>query len=196
MAPPVDKKEQILNAAADVIIEHGIESFSIRRLCSKSPNLSIGLVYHHFADKDAIIHAVLEYYGISLLKWMKESLSAAKGEKEKLRQKIADGYSINKKQISLIIILSNYFTRSFYSDTEKKSTADLLSNYRKMLTKIINNGVDSGNFKVDRPEVLASLILGSILGINLQASVDNTVDSDTAANVMTDLVLSYISSEP
>ncbi|MDA3896535.1 MAG: TetR/AcrR family transcriptional regulator [Desulfobacteraceae bacterium] len=192
MANPESKKEQILKAAVDVIVDHGLESFSIRKLCNKS-NLSIGLVYHHFSDKDKIIHSVLEHYGISLLSWVGENVSAAKGDTEKLKTKILDGYSIHKKLLSLIIILSNYFTRSFYSETERKSTASLMANYRKILIKIINNGITSGNFKVDNPEVLASLILGSTLGINLQASIDKTLDSDAAAALMADLILSHIS---
>ncbi len=192
MANPESKKEQILKAAVDVIVDHGLESFSIRKLCNKS-NLSIGLVYHHFSDKDEIIHSVLEHYGISLLSWVGENVSAAKGDKEKLKTKILDGYSIHKKLLSLIIILSNYFTRSFYRETERKSTASLMANYRKILIKIINNGITSGNFKVDNPEVLASLILGSTLGINLQASIDKTLDSDAAAELMADLILSHIS---
>lgn len=192
MANPESKKEQILKAAVDVIVDHGLESFSIRKLCNKS-NLSIGLVYHHFSDKDEIIHSVLEHYGISLLSWVGENVSAAKGDTEKLKTKILDGYSIHKKFLSLIIILSNYFTRSFYSETERKSTASLMANYRKILIKIINNGITSGNFKVDNPEVLASLILGSTLGINLQASIDKTLDSDAAAELMADLILSHIS---
>ncbi len=192
MANPESKKEQILKAAVDVIVDHGLESFSIRKLCNKS-NLSIGLVYHHFSDKDEIIHSVLEHYGISLLSWVGENVSAAKGDTEKLKTKILDGYSIHKKLLSLIIILSNYFTRSFYSETERKSTASLMANYRKILIKIINNGITSGNFKVDNPEVLASLILGSTLGINLQASIDKTLDSDAAAELMADLILYHIS---
>ncbi len=192
MANPETKKEQILKTAVDLIVDHGLESFSIRKLCNKS-NLSIGLVYHHFSDKDEIIHSVLEHYGISLLSWVGENVSAAKGDTEKLKTKILDGYSIHKKLLSLIIILSNYFTRSFYSETERESTASLLANYRKILIKIINNGIISGNFKVDNPAVLASLILGSTLGINLQASIDKTLDSDAAAELMADLILSHIS---
>ena len=191
MANPEEKKEQILKAAVDVIVNHGLESFSIRRLCRQS-NLSIGRVYHHFSDKNEIIHSVLEYYGIGLLNWVGENVAAAKGDKEKLKQKIIDGYSIHRKHVSLIVILSNYFTRSFYSCSEKKSTADLMAGYRKTLIKIINNGVASGNFTVDQPEVLASVILGSTLGINLQAGIDDTVDSDAAAELMADLILSYI----
>lgn len=192
MVNPETKKELILKAAVDIIVDHGLESFSIRKLCNQS-NLSIGLVYHHFSDKDEIIHSVLEHYGIGLLSWVGDNVSAAKGDKEKLKTKIIDGYSIHKKYLSLIIILSNYFTRSFYSETERTSTASLLANYRKTLIKIIKNGTANGSFNVENPEVLATLILGSTLGINLQASVDKTIDSDAAATLMADLILSHIS---
>jgi len=70
-----------------------------------------------------------------------------------------------------------------------------MDSYRKTLVKIINNGTANGSFKVENPEVLASLILGSTLGINLQASVDETIDTDAAAELMVDLILSHISVE-
>ncbi len=191
MANQEDKKEQILKAAIDTIIDHGLESFSIRRLCNKS-KLSIGLVYHHFADKDEIISSVLTYYGIDLLSWLAKEVESVKGDREKLIKKITNGFNVHKKYLSLIIIISNYFTRSFYSKKEKTLTANLLASYRSTLVKIINDGVSSGSFKIDNPDALAILILGSTLGVNFQAAIDDTIDSNAIAEIMVDMALMYV----
>lgn len=54
-----DSKDAILDAAQELIAEHGYAGFSIRDL-SRASGLAKGTIYHHFQDKRAIYRSVME----------------------------------------------------------------------------------------------------------------------------------------
>lgn len=54
----LDSKESILDAAQDLIAQHGYAGFSIRDLARES-GLAKGTIYHHFQDKRDIYRSVM-----------------------------------------------------------------------------------------------------------------------------------------
>ncbi|HRJ41068.1 MAG: TetR/AcrR family transcriptional regulator [Caldilineaceae bacterium] len=54
-----DSKDTILDAAQELIAQHGFAGFSIRDL-SRESGLAKGTIYHHFVDKRAIYRSVME----------------------------------------------------------------------------------------------------------------------------------------
>ena len=55
-------QETLLQAAAELVAEHGIEGTTIADIAAGA-GVSVGAVYHHFSDKKAITHALFERYG-------------------------------------------------------------------------------------------------------------------------------------
>lgn len=53
-------RERIFNAASDLLAQEGISSLSIRKI-AKDAGLSPMAVYRHFADKDALINALMDH---------------------------------------------------------------------------------------------------------------------------------------
>jgi len=53
------RRAQILDAAADCFRNHGFHGASIAQI-SKSAGMSAGHIYHYFANKEAIIAAIVE----------------------------------------------------------------------------------------------------------------------------------------
>ncbi len=56
---PGDRRAQILNAAACLFAEHGYEATSMRQIANEV-NLLAGSLYHHFATKEDMLHAILQ----------------------------------------------------------------------------------------------------------------------------------------
>ena len=54
-----EARRSILDATEALLIEHGLEAFSIRRLAHRS-GYSAPTIYHHFRDKDGLIDALLQ----------------------------------------------------------------------------------------------------------------------------------------
>lgn len=53
----MDKKEQIIETAIELFAIHGIEKTSINAICKQS-NVSKGLVFHHFKNKNELLKEV------------------------------------------------------------------------------------------------------------------------------------------
>ena len=54
-----EARRSILDAAEALLIEDGLETFSIRRLAQRS-GYSAPTLYHHFRDKDGLFDALLQ----------------------------------------------------------------------------------------------------------------------------------------
>ncbi|GAA0614140.1 TetR/AcrR family transcriptional regulator [Paenochrobactrum glaciei] len=59
------KRQEILAAAHNCFLEHGLQGASISMIC-KEASMSPGHLYHYFASKDAIIEAMTDEYLTSL----------------------------------------------------------------------------------------------------------------------------------
>ncbi|MDI9627758.1 MAG: helix-turn-helix domain-containing protein [Acidobacteriota bacterium] len=57
MTEKTNSRQAIVDAAAELIRTHGVQGTSIARLVAKS-GTSAGAIYHHFADKNAVVVAV------------------------------------------------------------------------------------------------------------------------------------------
>jgi TetR/AcrR family transcriptional regulator, repressor of fatR-cypB operon len=56
-SPPKDKREAIVDAMLDLIVERGFHDAPMSLLAKRS-GASAGVIYHYFASKDEVIHAV------------------------------------------------------------------------------------------------------------------------------------------
>jgi AcrR family transcriptional regulator len=57
MAPQGDKKEAILEAMLDLVVERGFHNAPMSLLAKRS-GASPGVMYHYFPSKEALIHAL------------------------------------------------------------------------------------------------------------------------------------------
>ena len=71
--PPKNKtlRQQILDAARSLFVDRGIEAVSMREIAKKI-NYSATTLYHHFADKDALLQAVCDEDFLALAHGMAE----------------------------------------------------------------------------------------------------------------------------
>lgn len=58
-SPQVDIRRKILDAARDLLIEHGYTHLSIRMI-ARAVGCSVGTIYCYFDNKDALIHSLIE----------------------------------------------------------------------------------------------------------------------------------------
>lgn len=52
------KDDDILNAAADILEQHGVEALTTRAVC-EAAGVTAPTLYHHFGDKDGLLRAVV-----------------------------------------------------------------------------------------------------------------------------------------
>lgn len=53
------KKQEIIAAAQTLVIQHGVEVFSMRKLAEEI-HMTPGILYHYFQNKEALLGAVVK----------------------------------------------------------------------------------------------------------------------------------------
>ncbi|MGG6310493.1 TetR/AcrR family transcriptional regulator [Paenibacillus macerans] len=79
-----EKREKILQAAAEIMRTEGAESISIRKIADKI-EYSPAIVYHYFKDKEEIINQIIMSTYRQIAEKLSLSLSAAGRPEEKLK---------------------------------------------------------------------------------------------------------------
>ncbi|WP_433667667.1 TetR/AcrR family transcriptional regulator [Nocardia sp. CA-136227] len=66
------RRTQILEAAASLLEQHGYAGLSIRRLATEV-GMSVGLMYHYFADKHAVFDALMQNEQRELTEFLRDA---------------------------------------------------------------------------------------------------------------------------
>jgi TetR/AcrR family transcriptional regulator, cholesterol catabolism regulator len=84
MATPLDRREVILERAADLFAKQGVAGTTVREIADAVGILS-GSLYHHFASKDEIVEAIVGSFMTDLVSRYDEVLSRGSDPQAKLR---------------------------------------------------------------------------------------------------------------
>ena len=154
------RKDQILKAAEKVFSEKGFQNSTISDV-AKETGVSDTTIYEYFSSKEELLFCIPRE-GIELSKRMLDShLNYINGTTNKLRGMIyhlCKFYQDNPffASISLMTLKTN--KKFMETDTYK----DLIAYYDIMIN-VINEGIQSGEFKEDvDPYFIRSVILGSV----------------------------------
>lgn len=80
-----EMREEILNAAREIIADEGLEKVSIRKIAAKI-EYSPAIIYHYFSSKDEIIEKLMSENYAKLVKALSVLQTADQPSTEKLRQ--------------------------------------------------------------------------------------------------------------
>ncbi len=171
------RKDQILKAAEKVFSEKGFQNSTISDV-AKETGVSDTTIYEYFSSKEELLFCIPRE-GIELSKRMLDShLNYINGTTNKLRGMIyhlCKFYQDNPffASISLMTLKTN--KKFMETDTYK----DLIAYYDIMIN-VINEGIQSGEFKEDvDPYFIRSVILGSVEFIVIRWLMHNCPEDKT-----------------
>ncbi len=165
-----EKKKLFLTTAMELFLEKGYEKTTIQDIIDKM-EVSKGAFYHYFESKEDIIVGIAEDYAKKFSEVFKaipenESLSPLEKinnmiELVQLRKSKNESQRSNIK--SILIADDNYkLQQKIFKAVKKDAT--------QALTKIIEQGVRSGDFRVENPQELADFFL--FAGHHMNESID------------------------
>lgn len=161
-----ERIEQITEAATKVFAEQGFDKARMDDIASEA-NLSKGTLYLYFKSKDAIIKHLLD----KLFEREFADLGEVAGTDRPASEKLvvfADTIVADLKNWSrLIPIMYEFLGRLFRQNVVQQAFKKYMSYYLDMITPIIQQGIDEGEFQVDDAEAVAitfgALFEGTIL---------------------------------
>lgn len=121
--PKPSKRDAILNAMLDVVVEHGFHEAPMS-LISERAGASAGVIYHHFASKDEIIQALYERVRALKRASILDGYSPEMDAKDALIHVWTNTYNFYRKHLREIRFLDQYETAGFICRPDTKNQSD------------------------------------------------------------------------
>ena len=154
------RKEQIVRAALEIIGKGGIQGLTTSGI-AKAVGISEANIYRHFKNKDAILTATVEDLEDNISNILKKVTTREISPLNKLAQifKLHLSHIQNNKGVPRLVFSSELHFRQDLRD----KLSSLIDRYLKMLTGILDEGVEDGSVKsaIDTT-AMARLFVGMI----------------------------------
>jgi AcrR family transcriptional regulator len=168
-----DARERILEAACDVIAEHGIEDVRIARIATLA-GVSPPLVHYHFATREALLGEALEH-SFELLGDFRttpaddEHWSAARRLGWMVDQSLPFP-GMGDREWRLWLELWGQAARR---EELRDVAARLYSRYDAWIAEVVEDGVAAGEFHARDAHAVVQRLVAAIDGIGLRVLVDD-----------------------
>ena len=170
------RRDQMLSAAATLIAERGFHDTRIADVAERV-GASPALVIYYFGTKDSLLTEALRWSERSFYAATEEMLRATPTLRERI-EVLVEWTLVSEKQSELTGDWGLWFdlwAQAFRHPEVKKDRADLDAQWRDLIARIVQDGIDHGEIqKVDVHEF--AVMWSSLLdGLVIQVSLDDPV---------------------
>lgn len=175
-----DKRETILRAALELIAEHGFHGAPISAVAQRA-GVSAGIIYHYFASKDDLIHALYQQveadFNRALLAGRPQALPLA----DALQRIWLNAYHFYRSYPHQARFLEQYKHSPFY---QAAPDAALLSGDFAFIADLFSGDPDERPIKDLPPDVIYELTLGVAARVAQRHTTDAaTIGEDQLAAI-------------
>jgi len=149
MATPLDRREVILERAADLFAKQGVAATTVREIAEAVGILS-GSLYHHFASKDAIVDAIVASFMADLVTRYDAVLATGADPATRLRGLVQASIATSAEHPHATEIYQNdarYLQAADGSTVVRASARSV----RSAWIKVLEEGAAAGVFRNDVP---------------------------------------------
>ncbi len=164
------RRAQLIKAAYKVLSKKGYHEFTIRDI-AKEADLSTGLVHYYFKDKQDLLVSVLKDINENLRNFLNKSFENVDSPVEKLKIFMKHAFDLAKDEAYFSVIF-DFWTLSNNNDRMHNANMKLLKSYRIECSKIIEEGIAKGVFKITDVEYVTAVIISVIQGMIIQFVID------------------------
>lgn len=179
-------QDQILEAAARLILERGELDFSIRDL-SQEAGLAKGTIYYHFQGKEAIVLQVLERDMARTVRLLTQAAQSDAPPLRQLQDYVRTYVALAQERRALLLALFQGADKLHLSDLPK-----LIVRYQHQilapLVAILSRGMAEGSFRPLPAEATAVCLVGMLHAVVNQILWRNLGSGDVLLDTAMDLI--------
>jgi AcrR family transcriptional regulator len=152
----MNSKKRISNSALSLFIKKGIKGTTTREIAQKA-RVAEGTIYKHFKSKNDLALELFVNCMDLFTNRLRESISSYVDPKDKLRALIKAFFDFAKKKPKAYsYIMIGHYTELSKIPIEKLKPKDIL-------TEVIQEGIEKGEFRRINKDIGAALIIGMIV---------------------------------
>ncbi len=190
------RREQIVQATIQCLARDGYARFTMKTL-AREAGVSQGILHYYFADKAAILMAVLEAVTADLNQRLEAAQQAVSHAPDKrLQAVIRTCLETAQTRPELWQVFIQLWGEMMHDGQLSAINADLYAKMRRQIAALITLGIRQGTFRRVRVEEAAAMILGLVDGMALQLTFDpHVLPLETAIACCDEAVARYLSPE-
>ena len=124
ITPPKDKREAIIETMLDLVVERGFHDAPMSLLAKRS-GASAGVIYHYFASKDEVIHAVYMHVKSMKKQSMLEGQDPNSSFKQAYLQMYVNAYNFYRTHLRETRFLDLYENSTFCVQTPPDENSEM-----------------------------------------------------------------------
>jgi AcrR family transcriptional regulator len=189
------RRKQILDAAEKVFVARGIDKARMDDIVEEA-GLSKGALYWYFKSKDALIRALLDRVFISEMREAETLVNTDLSAEDKLRRFVSYAVREYKRFDKLMPLAYEFVALAARSKAVRQSVVGYFHRYTSLLSTIIQQGVEQGEFKPCDPEKVATMLISTYEGMAMLWFIEpELVDWDQMEDEPLDLMLAGLRAE-
>ncbi|MGA1843873.1 MAG: TetR/AcrR family transcriptional regulator [bacterium] len=187
--PTQIRRAEIVQAAWELIMEEGVHGLTIKNICRKN-NITEAAVYRHFADKHAILMALIDSFEVNLMQALDNPIRNYRNPLQRLKEvmKTHMAFTEEKKGILFAVTAESIH---FNDDELRRRILDVINRYRDRIKEMLKEAKNEGLLREDTNLDAASLTFFGLIqaAIVQYALTSYTIPPISKFNTLWDIFL-------
>lgn len=186
-----ERKEEILQAACQVISEVGFKSLRIADV-AKRAGMSTGSVHYYFDTKRDLMHAAFEWNFSRSLERRKDLLESSLDPADRLRAFIDSYLPQDPTTVAAWHVWAELWVEALHDPDLQELNERVYGEWRRTVAAIIRDGQDLGTFRGGDAVHMANGLVGMVDGLSLQVLMGSKSMSVSRMREVCELFVSMV----
>ena len=190
------RREQIVRATIRCLAREGYTRLTMKKV-AREAGVSQGILHYYFADKRAMLVATLTTVSRDLDRRVAAAQSrTTRDPAARLRALVRACLEVAVRRPEFWVVFLEFWGEMVHDRRLREVNAEVYARTRRLIGRLITEGVRAGRFRAVDPERAAAVVLGLVEGVSLQLTFDPRAFSVTEAARLCDAALArYLSTE-
>jgi len=166
------RREQIVRATVRCLARDGYARLTMKKV-AREAGVSQGILHYYFADKRAMLVATLTAVSRDVDRRVAAAQSRAPREPAaRLRALVRTCLAVAVDRPEFWVVFLEFWGEMVHDRRLRAVNAEVYTRTRRLLGRLIADGVRAGRFRAVDPERAAAVVLGLVDGVSLQLTFD------------------------
>ena len=166
------RRAQIVRATVRCLARDGYARLTMKKV-AREAGVSQGILHYYFADKRAMLVATLTAVSRDVDRRVAAAQSRAPREPAaRLRALVRTCLEVAVDRPEFWVVFLEFWGEMVHDRRLRAVNAEVYTRTRRLLARLIADGVRAGRFRAVDPERAAAVVLGLVDGVSLQLTFD------------------------
>ena len=166
------RREQIVRATVRCLAREGYTRLTMKKV-AREAGVSQGILHYYFADKRAILAATLEAVSRDLDRRVAAAQSrTGRDPADRLRALVRACLEVAVGRPEFWVVFVEFWGEMLHDRRLRELNAEVYTRTRRLIGRLIAEGVTRGRFRSVDPARAAAVVLGLVDGVSLQLTFD------------------------